>query len=230
MRNSPDAVMVFAAGFGARMKHLTQDRPKPMIPVAGKPLIDHALDLARAVNPARIVVNLHYRADMLERHLSGTDVQTIVEVPEILETGGGLRNALPLLGDGPVFTTNSDALWSGPNPLTMLAQAWNPDRMDGLLICIPTENTLGHEGKGDFDLDGDGTLTRGKTTIYGGVQIIKTDGLAAIAETKFSLNVLWDMMLSEQRLFGLRYPGNWCDVGRPEGIALAEGLLRGSHV
>lgn len=222
--------MVFAAGFGARMKHLTQDRPKPMVPVAGRPLIDHTLDLARAVTPARIVVNLHYKPEMLERHLSGTGVQTVIETPEILETGGGLRNALPLLGNGPVFATNSDAIWSGPNPFSMLEQAWDPARMDGLLVCIPTGNTIGHEGSGDFDLGPDGALIRGKSTIYGGVQIIRTDRLAAISETKFSLNLLWDRMLADGRLFGLCYPGHWCDVGRPEGIALAEALLRDRHV
>ena len=217
--------MLFAAGFGTRMKALTADRPKPMIPVAGRPLIDHTLDLVRAVAPARIVANLHYKAEMLEQHLAGTGIITIIETPDILETGGGLKNALPLLGDGPVFTANSDAIWAGPNPFAMLEEAWDPDRMDALLICVPTAQTIGHEGPGDFRMDEQGRLTRGPGFVYGGIQIMKTDALSRIAETKFSLNSVWNDMLAARTLFGLQYPGKWCDVGRPEGIALAEELL-----
>jgi len=230
MRDTPTSVMMFAAGFGTRMKHLTQDQPKPMVKVAGRPLIDHALDLASAIAPDRIVANLHYKPEPLLAHLKGRNVQTIVEEPDILETGGGLRNALPLLGKGPVFTMNTDAIWAGPNPLAMLQDAWNPDIMDALLIGIPAAQAVGHSGAGDFVMDQDGRLTRGPGVIYGGVQIIKTDLLETIPDRAFSLNLLWDKMLTMGRMYGVRYTGKWCDVGHPEGITLAENMLRDANV
>ncbi len=225
---TPDAVMLFAAGFGTRMGVLTASQPKPMIPVAGKPLIDHALDLVRASGPKRVVANLHYRSEQLISHLQETDVQFSHEVPDILETGGGLRAALPMLGTGSVFTMNTDAVWRGPNPLDLLTAAWRPQEMDALLLCIPPEQAIGHQGNGDFLIRPKGTLTRGPGFVYSGVQIIKTDGLSAIPDKAFSLNLLWDKMLSDRRLYGISYPGQWCDVGRPEGITQAEAMLKRS--
>ena len=225
MSQSPDAVMLFAAGFGTRMGALTKDRPKPLIEVAGRPLIDHALALVGAVHPSRVVANLHYHADQLQAHLAPKGILLSHETPDILETGGGLRAALPLLGTGPVFTMNTDAIWTGPNPLSLLQEAWDPDRMDALLMCVPIGQTIGHAGEGDFTADADGRITRGPGLVYGGVQILKTDGLQHIPEQAFSLNLLWNQMHDRQRLFALEYPGRWCDVGRPEGIALAEGML-----
>ena len=206
MRDRPQAVMLFAAGFGTRMGALTADRPKPLVQVAGKALIDHALALVGDAGISRKVANLHYRAEMLEAHLDGKDVLVSVETPDILETGGGLRQALPLLGDGPV-------------------QAWDPARMDALLVCISPDMVVGHAGKGDFVLDEAGRLSRGPGWVYGGAQIIRTDVLNDIPDRAFSLNLLWDRMQGQGRLYGLRYPGRWCDVGRPEGIALAESLI-----
>lgn len=226
----PDAVMLFAAGFGTRMGALTADRPKPLIPVAGKPLIDHALDLVRPAAPSRIVANIHYLPDQLRQHLDGSGVILSDESDRILETGGGLRKALPLLGSGPVFTMNTDAVWQGPNPLTLLSQAWEPDRMDALLLCIPRENAVGHTGAGDFLMDDENRLRRGPGLVYSGLQILKADGLADIEEQVFSLNLLWNRMLDQGRLFGVGYPGQWCDVGRPEGIAQAEKMIGFSHV
>ncbi|WP_420585514.1 nucleotidyltransferase family protein [Ruegeria sp.] len=225
MTQHPDAVMLFAAGFGTRMGALTKDRPKPLIEVAGRPLIDHALDLVDDLGPDRTVANLHYLPDQLETHLAPKGVLLSHEQPEILETGGGLRAALPLLGPGPVYTLNTDAIWAGPNPLALLRAAWDPDRMDALLMCVPVEQTIGHAGPGDFTADVQGRITRGPGLVYGGAQIMKTDGLAAISDGAFSLNVLWDQMHKQGRLFAATYPGRWCDVGRPEGIALAEGLI-----
>jgi len=230
MRDDPLPVMIFAAGLGTRMGDLTTDLPKPMISVAGKPLIDHALALVRDAGVGRIVMNLHYKPEQLRTHLSDTGILFSEEQPDILETGGGLRHALPLLGEGPVYTMNSDAVWSGPNPLTLLARRWNPDRMDGLLLCIPPENAIGHPGKGDFEFTGTGPARRGPGAIYSGLQILKPDGLAAIPEDHFSLNVLWNRMLDTGRLFATTYPGKWCDVGRPEGIELAEDMLDYTHV
>jgi MurNAc alpha-1-phosphate uridylyltransferase len=217
--------MLFAAGFGTRMKHLTANQPKPLVKVSGMALIDHTLEIARGVAPQTILANLHYLPHMLVDHLSGTGVQTILETPEILETGGGLRNALPILGDAPVITMNTDAIWSGPNPVKMALDAWNPDQMDALLVCVPVNKTVGYSGNGDFAIDANGSLLRGNGAVYGGVQIIKTDRLAAVGETAFSLNVIWDQMLKDERLFGIKYTGNWCDVGHPDGIKMAEDML-----
>jgi MurNAc alpha-1-phosphate uridylyltransferase len=222
--------MLFAAGFGTRMGSLTATQPKPMIKVAGRSLIDHALDLVRPVRPARTVANLHYKPDLLAAHLSANDVALSFEDPEILETGGGLLAALPLLGNGPVFTLNTDAIWSGPNPLSLLADAWQPDHMDALLMCIPQGRAIGHPGKGDFFIDAAGHATRGPGVIYCGAQIIKTSGLAAIDQTAFSLNLLWDQLLAQNKLFCLTYPGKWCDIGQPESIPLAEALLDSQDV
>ncbi|ETA53078.1 nucleotidyltransferase family protein [Ponticoccus alexandrii] len=219
----PDAVMLFAAGFGTRMGALTADRPKPLIAVAGRPLLDHALALTAGV-PTR-VVNAHYRAEQVISHLKDTNIAVSVETPEILDTGGGLRHALPLLGTQPVYTLNTDAVWSRPNPLDRLAAAWQPDRMDALLLCIPLDRAVGRSGSGDFALGPDGALMRGGDFVYTGAQIIKTDALAGIGEKAFSLNLLWNQMAQEGRLFGTAYPGRWCDVGHPEGITLAEEML-----
>ena len=222
--------MMFAAGFGTRMGELTRNKPKPLIEVAGKTLLDHSLDLARGISPRRIVVNAHYHADMIEAHLVGTDVVVSNEAPDILETGGGLRHALPILGEGPVFTSNTDAVWKGPNPFEVLLAAWEPEHMDALLLCVPLENAVGHVGKGDFLIDDQGRLTRGPGVVYGGIQILRTDALADVSEAAFSLNKVWTLMSQKERLFGLVYPGQWCDVGTPQGIIEAEEMLGARNV
>ncbi|WP_438990239.1 nucleotidyltransferase family protein [Lentibacter sp.] len=224
MRNSPNALMIFAAGFGTRMGALTAQQPKPMVKVAGIPLIDHTLALAAPLG-LKTVVNLHYLPKVLEDHLAGRGVTTVTEAPDILETGGGLRNARPHLGDGPAFTLNSDALWRGPNPLSALQAAWNPDKMDALLLLIPRENALGHTGTGDFLVGETGQLTRGAGLVYSGAQIIKPELTEDIPERAFSLNLVWDRLLASGRLYGLPYSGQWCDVGSPEGITRAERML-----
>lgn len=217
--------MLFAAGFGTRMKHLTADRPKPMVEVAGRPLIDNALGLAKDISPPIIVANLHYRPETLLAHLTPLDVQTTLETPTILETGGGLRNALPLLGNGPVITMNTDAIWRGPNPLRLLIEAWDPSKMDALLMGVPPAQALEHSGTGDFTITPDGRLTRGAGVVYGGVQIIKTDLLEEIEQDAFSLNLVWDKMLEKRTMYGMTYSGKWCDVGHPDGVKTAEALL-----
>lgn len=222
--------MLFAAGFGTRMGELTQKTPKPLLKVAGKTLLDRTLDLITPIAPKRIVVNAHYHHQKLCDHLSGSDVLVSVEKPQILETGGGLRNALPLLGEGAVYTSNTDAIWSGPNPFEALREAWRPDIMDALLLCLPKENALGHKGGGDFIFNAHGQASRGPGAVYSGIQILKTDGLHDIEETSFSLNLLWNKLLATDRLYGLTYPGKWCDVGSPEGLVLAEQLLEAPHV
>ena len=225
MRDRPTSVMLFAAGFGTRMKHLTAHQPKPLVQVGGSALIDHSIDLARTINPDNIIANLHYLPHMLVDHLNGTEVQTITEAPDVLETGGGLRNALPLLGTDPVFTMNTDAIWKGANPLQQALDVWDPIEMDALLVCVPVVQTVGYSGDGDFTIASDGRLARGAAVVYGGIQIIKTDLLKTVKEPSFSLNVIWNKMLKNDRLFGISYDGNWCDVGHPEGIVQAEEMM-----
>lgn len=213
--------MIFAAGLGTRMGALTRAQPKPMIEVAGKPLIDHALAHCTG---RRVFANAHYKPDILQAHLAKKNVQVLHE-DVLLETGGGLRAARHRLGRGPVFTMNSDAVFAGPNPLDLLARHWDPDRMRALLLLVPGEAAIGHHGAGDFLEGPDGQLTRGPGLIYTGAQIIETDALGTMPEGAFSLNLYWNELMEEGRVFGLRYPGQWCDVGRPEGIALAENML-----
>ncbi len=221
-------LMMFAAGFGTRMGALTADRPKPMVPVAGRPLLDHALDVADAAHPARIALNLHYRGDQIARHLRPRrDIALSWERGRILETGGGLRAALPLLPQGPVLTLNTDAVWTGPNPLATLAAAWEGGRMGALLLLAPADRATGHRGPGDFALDGAGRIVRGGRFVYLGAGVIDPGALAGIPGPAFSLNRAWDRLIAQGRAFGIVHAGGWCDVGQPEGIALAEGMLAG---
>lgn len=220
--------MLFAAGFGTRMGALTQDRPKPLIPVAGRPLVDHALALAEAAGIATRVMNLHYRGDQLAAHVAGRGVQLCWEQGQILDTGGGLRAALPRLGPGPVLTLNTDAVWTGANPLAELLAAWDAAAMDGLLLVLPGRQATGRTEPDDFLRDGQGRLSRARGRVgdvFLGAQILRTDLLAEIPEPVFSLNRIWDRMMAAGRLFGLQHQGGWADVGHPEGIAAAEAML-----
>lgn len=223
-------VMMFAAGFGTRMGALTAHQPKPLIRVAGKALIDHALDAVDGVNAGPVVINLHYRGDQIRSHLAArTDALFSDEAAQILETGGGLRKALPLLGGDTVFTLNTDAVWTGENPLQRLLSAWNPDRMGALLLLLPAERAEGHAAKPDFAMRAAGRISRGshdETHVYVGAQILRTSSLAAIEDEVFSLNRVWNNLMGEGRLFGVEYKGGWCDVGHPEGIRVAEDMLR----
>lgn len=227
MRRFP--LMVFAAGFGTRMGALTADRPKPLVPVAGQALIDHALALTEGLPFGPVVVNLHYRGAQLEQHLAGRDVALSWERDAILETGGGLKAALPLLGDGPVMTLNSDAVWTGPNPLASLADGWR-DGMAGLLLVAPPDRLRGRApGPADFRMDDQGRLTRARGArdgvVYLGAQILVPEPIARWPERVFSLNRIWDAMIAEGRLYGVMHPGGWCDVGSPAGLAEAEAML-----
>lgn len=222
-------MLLFAAGKGTRMRHLTADRPKPLVPVAGKPLLDHALALTEGQPLAPRVVNLHYKGGMIREHLTGQDILFSDESAALLETGGGLRHALALLGDGPVVTLNTDAVWRGANPIAQLLRDWD-DRMEALLVLVPKERAIGHTGAGDFQSDAQGRLMRGAGTVYTGLQMIRTDTLHAVPGTAFSMNVLWDQMIARGGLYGTVYHGQWCDVGQPESIALAEAMLEGADV
>lgn len=224
MRQFP--VMLFAAGFGMRMGAMTRDTPKPLIKVAGKSLLDHAL--AQTKGLSRKVINLHYKGEQITAHLAGQNITLSWERGAILETGGGLRAALPMLRTSPVYTLNTDAVWTGQNPLSELSAAWDEARMDALLLLGPADRTRGRTGPGDFTLDPAGRIVRaagGPGLTYLGAQIIRTDRLARIDAQVFSLNRLWDLMIAEGGAYGVVHDGLWCDVGRPEGIATAEAML-----
>ncbi|MCY3878322.1 MAG: nucleotidyltransferase family protein [Rhodobacteraceae bacterium] len=221
--------MVFAAGFGTRLGTLVADRPKPMIQVGGRLLIDHALDIVGGAGIHNPVVNLHYHAAKLAGYLQHRPgVQTVLERPQILDTGGGLSNAVNLLGRGPVFTLNSDTVWKGGNPLTKLTDDWKPEMMDALLLLVPACRAHGHSGAPDFALDPDGRIRRAGNSglIYTGAQIIDTRILDGVEKKVFSLNEVWNGLIRCRRLYGIEYPGEIGDAGSPEGIEASEKLLR----
>jgi MurNAc alpha-1-phosphate uridylyltransferase len=225
--------MIFAAGFGTRMGALTRDRPKPLLVVAGRSLIDRSLDRVAAAGIARAVINLHHLGGQIRTHLAGRtdpEIRFSEEAPDILETGGGLRQALPLLAADPVLTLNPDGIWTGADPVAALAAAWDPGRMEALLLLVPRERAHAHAGPGDFAITASGRLARrgGAATapfVYTGAQIIATRRVAAMPPGAFSLNRVWDAMAAEGRLFGTVHAGDWADAGTPAGLAAAAALL-----
>lgn len=221
-------ILLFAAGLGTRMGALTADRPKPLVDVGGKALIDHALALTEIPAITHRVANTHYKADQLRARLVGKGVSISDESDLLRDTGGGLRHALPLLASDPILTLNTDAIWSGPNPLPLLLDAWHGD-MDCLLMLVPKAQVHGHKGTGDFLTNTAGRLSRGAGDIYSGLQLIKRSALDGISETVFSMNLVWDRVAARGGLYGTTYPGQWCDVGQPDSIPLAEALLESSR-
>lgn len=222
--NNPSAILMFAAGLGTRMGTLTVDKPKPLVKVSGQTLFDHALTLTLVPEVHRRVVNVHYKADLMRAHIADSGVEVSDESDRLLDTGGGLRHALPLMGSGPVLTLNTDAIWRGNNPVQQLLDAWNPE-MEALLMLIPKRAVHGHVGPGDFALSDSGRLNRSPGDVYAGLQIIKPGVLNEIPEDVFSMNRAWDIINARGGLYGHRYDGQWCDVGRPESIPIAEALL-----
>ncbi|MCY4301246.1 MAG: nucleotidyltransferase family protein [Aestuariivita sp.] len=217
--------MIFAAGFGTRMRPITHDTPKPLVKVAGKPLIDYGLDRLAEAGISHIVANAHHLSDQIKNHLVPKGITINLEHPKILETGGGLKAALPKLGATTVLTLNSDVIWIGPNPIALLIDDWRPSKMDALLMCIPFVQARGHTGRGDFSINPDGSALRNGTHIYTGVQIIKTQEVSKNPLEIFSINQTWDAIAKSGSLFARDYPGIWCDVGHPEGIEIAEQIL-----
>jgi MurNAc alpha-1-phosphate uridylyltransferase len=230
--------MVLAAGIGKRMRPLTETTPKPLIKVGGRALIDYALDRLSAAGIERAVVNVHYLADLVEAHLARRETPTIViadERQELLETGGGVKKALPLLGDEPFLTVNSDSLWiEGPRPnLMRLIEAWNPERMDILQLLAPIATAVGYEGYGDFSMDPEGRLRRRRDRevtpfVYAGIAILKPELLAGTPEGPFSANLLYDSAIERGKLYGLRLDGEWLHVGDPQALKAAEERLAAS--
>ncbi len=229
--------MVMAAGLGTRMRPLTLDRPKPLVEVAGKPLIDHVLDRLRAAGVERVVVNVHYHADQLEAHLraaaDGLDLVISDERSALMETGGGLVQARPLLGEEPFLAINSDNLWvDGPvDALPLLAAHWDDARMDALLLMVPLARANNHLGRGDFHLGGDGQIVRRRQPgrpapfVWTGIQILSPRLIRGWPEGPFSTNIFWDRAIAEGRAFGAVHQGLWFDVGTPEAIPATEAML-----
>ena len=234
----PRAAMVLAAGFGERMRPLTERMPKPLIAVAGKPLLDHVLDRLAAAGVERAVVNVHYLADQIERHLAGRTAPSIAisdERGQLLDTGGGVVKALPALGTEPFLHVNSDTLWiDGVRPnLVRLAEAFDPARMDALLLLAPTADSIGYAGRGDFAMAADGRLSRRAEReiapfVYAGAAILRPQLFEGAPVGPFSLTRLFDRQAEAGRLYGLRLEGVWMHVGTPDAIALAEAAISAS--
>lgn len=222
----PDRLMLFAAGKGTRMAPLTDTIPKPLIKVAGRNLLDRALDMAREAGVGRIVVNTHYLGEQIISHLAGKGDVVISDESDLLrETGGGLKHALPLLAAESVLTLNPDCVWTGPNPLAALSKAWNPQKMDALLMLVPLSRAGARLGGGDFGLDAQGRLRAGGDFVYGGASVINAAQVGQMPEEVFSLTEAWREMIAQGRAYGLVHDGYWCDVGRPDAIPVAEKLL-----
>ena len=218
-------ILFFAAGLGTRMAPLTADRPKPLIPVAGKPLFDHAFDLTTGPEIGRRFANVHYLPDQMRAHLAARSVSVSDETELLRDTGGGLTHALPQMQGDPVMTLNTDAVWHGENPIPRMMATWH-DGMDCLLMLVPRDRAVGHTGTGDFVVSPDGRLSRGPGAIYTGLQLIRRTVLLPYTDPVFSLNTVWSDLISKGTLYGMTYSGRWCDVGRPDSIPLAEALLQ----
>ncbi len=230
--------MVMAAGLGTRMRPLTDNMPKPLVPVAGKPLIDFVLDKLANAGVTTAVVNVHYFADQIEQHLAARKEPNIVisnERPRLLGTGGGVVNALPQLGGGPFFHVNSDTLWlDGVSPnLDRLAATFDPARMDALLLLAATANSIGYSGRGDYAMTPDGALRRrGERDVvpfvFAGVAILSPALFKDAPAGDFSLTTLFDRASEAGRLAGLRLDGLWMHVGTPDAVTAAETAIRAS--
>lgn len=224
--------MVLAAGLGKRMRPITDTMPKPLVTIAGKTMLDHALDRLAEAGVEAAVVNVHYLAEQIEARVAGRSWPMITVSDEralLLETGGGVKKALPLLGAEPFFHVNSDSLWSerGASNLAAMAAAWDAGRMDMLLLLAERESSVGFDGAGDFFRDEAGRLARrGQAAsapyVYAGVAIIKPELFADTPEGPFSLNLLFDRCIAAGTLFGHLLDGRWLHVGTPEAIPLAE--------
>ncbi len=227
--------MVMAAGLGTRMRPLTDDKPKPLVKVAGKTLIDHALDKLVQAGVTMAVVNVHYMAQMVQDHLSKRhDIEIVFseESDALLGTGGGVVKALPHFKNEPFFIMNSDTVWVEGigHALDRMIARWNPDTMDALLLMAAMVTALGFEGPGDFNMDADGHLARVTERklspfAYPGVQIVHPRIFEAAKETSFSMNRMWDIAIEKGRLFGIRLDGVWMHVGTPEAVREAEAFL-----
>ena len=229
------AAMVMAAGLGTRMRPLTATRPKPLVKLNGVPLIDYTLHRLVDHHISPIVVNVHYLPDMLEQHLETTGITDVIiadERAELLDTGGGAYANLGILGPEPFFILNSDSLWieKETDNLAAMMEAWNTGIMDCLMLLAPAKGSLGYAGRGDFNMNADGCLSRrGREQeaafVHTGCCLIHPDIFALAPQGPFSLNLLWDQALARGRLFGVALKGLWLHIGTPEALKAAEERL-----
>ena len=232
----PRTAMIMAAGLGKRMRPLTATKPKPLIEVAGKALLDHVLDRLRGAGVKKVVVNVHYLADAVEAHLAsrnhGLEVVISDERKLLMETGGGLVQAADLIDSDPFLAINSDNLWiDGPaDTLKLLASHWDDKKMDALLLLVPLARAQNHRGLGDFHMDRQGRLRRRDKSrvapfVFTGIQILSKRLLRDAPDGPFSTNLLWNRAIAEGRCFGAVHQGLWFDVGTPRSIKLTEATL-----
>ncbi len=232
------AAMVMAAGLGTRMRPLTATRPKPLVELNGTALIDYTLQRLTTHNIAPIIANVHYLPDMLEQHLRESTIADVIiadERAQLLDTGGGARANLDILGPDAFFILNSDSLWieEDEDNLTAMLKSWDDTQMDCLMLLATPESSLGYSGKGDFNLDPDGRLSRRvprekAAYVHTGCCLIHPRLFANSPNGPFSLNLLWDKALSNKRLFGLALRGLWLHIGTPEALKAAERKLNQS--
>lgn len=238
-RFRPTRAMILAAGLGKRMRPLTATTPKPLIEVNGQALIDHGMDRLAAAGVKTCVVNVHYLADLVEVHVRRRkDMEILIsdERDELLETGGGIKKALPLLGDDPFLQLNADTCYwiEGVKPnLEHMIDAWDGERMDALLLVAETVKSVGYTGRGDFELARDGSLTRrrekGVTPFaYAGAAILHPRFFESAPDGPFSMNILFDRAIEAGRLFGVQMEGLWLHIGTPDAIRAAEYAVRES--
>jgi MurNAc alpha-1-phosphate uridylyltransferase len=228
----PAKAMVLAAGLGLRMRPLTERMPKPLVPVAGRALLDHVLDKLADAGVREAIVNVHYLPDQIIDHVASRAQPHVTisdERDAVLGTGGGVVKALPLLGDAPFFHVNSDTMWmDGVRPnLARLAETFDPERMDILLLMAPTTSSIGYQGRGDYAMAADGTLRKRKELqvvpfVYAGVAIMSPAIFADAPKGEFSLTKMFDRANEQERLYGLRMDGVWMHVGTPDAIQAAE--------
>ena len=231
----PKVAMVLAAGLGLRLRPITEHLPKPLVPVAGRAMLDRALDALNAAGVEHCIVNTHYLAEMIERHLMGRNQPVIglSRESELLDTGGGVARALPLLGTGPFYVINADILWQdgpGGTALERLAAGFDEESMDALLLLAERTVAVGYDGAGDFFLGGDGRLSRRGDAatapcVFTGLQILSPRLFEDCPGGAFSLNGLYDKAAAAGRLFGIEHTGRWFHIGTPEGLALVEAAL-----
>ena len=235
-RNSPEAALVLAAGLGRRMLPLTKTQPKALLKVCGRTLLDHAIERACEAGARRVVVNTHHFAEKMRLHVSartGISVAISEEI-ELLDTGGGTKAALPLLGTDPFLVINCDAIWTGSCPLEPLVGGWLETDVDALLLLVPHGRAVAHAGEGDFELDRNGRIrragNRAAAYIYTGAQILNPSLFEEMPEGTWSINRLWDAAMAESRAGGvLLEKFEWVDTGTPAGLEAAESALAADH-
>ena len=230
--------MVLAAGLGTRLRPITDTMPKPLVPIAGKAMIDYGLDALAAAGVKRAVVNVHHFADQMKAHLSSRKVPEILlsdETDRLMNSGGGLAKGLKLLGRDPVLVMNADLFWVGEKPgrpsnLARLADHFDPQRMDMLMLCVKLEDTTGHNGKKDFSMDAEGRLTRyqdgsGMPVVYAGAIAMMPALFDDAPEDAFNLNIYFDRAIERGRLHGIMLEGHWITVGTPDAVGAAEAVI-----